>query len=77
MVLGSGIQYRFGCIDDGPDEDELAELKMRDTKVRKVLREAYDLARQAQIIVGKPDTEGQQRARDLLDQCNEAYGQTM
>ena len=77
---GGGIQYGFGCIDDGPDEEELAKvikLDGRAINVRKVLREAYDLARQAQCVVGKPDIKGQRRAYDLLVKYDEAFAQAM
>jgi len=62
---GHGIQGRYGRIEHGPDEDELRNLGMRGNKVRKVLREAYNLAQRAQFSVGTDNIEEQQRAADL------------
>lgn len=45
--------------------------------VRDALTEAYDVARQAQDVVGELDHDQQQRAYDLLAQYDKAYGQAL
>jgi hypothetical protein len=75
--FGASIQWHLGSIDDGPNEEVLRNLGMQSTKVCKVLREAYILARNAQEVVGKPDHELEQRAYDLLDQSGDAYSQAL
>lgn len=76
-AAGHGLQGRFDRIENGPDEDEIESLGIRATKVRKVLREAYNLAQRAQCVVGVDNIEEQQRAADLLSAYSNARNEAM
>jgi hypothetical protein len=70
--VGASFQEIFGPFGDPPREKALAALGVRAVKVRKALREAYSLARQAQEIVGKLDQRLQQQADELMDEIEAA-----
>jgi len=76
-TAGSLIQETYGRIGGAPNEVALNRLGMRGTKVRMALRAAYDLARQAQSVVGALDHEEQQRAHDLLAAFSDALDQAL
>jgi hypothetical protein len=63
--VGRSVQDLFGPIDTGPDQRVLERLGMKATKVRKALLEAYELARRAQLVVGKLDNKLQARSHAL------------
>ena len=70
--IGGSIKDFFGRFGDLPDEKALAGLGVAAGKVRKALREAYSLAREAQCVVGSLDQRLQQRADDLLGKLEDA-----
>jgi hypothetical protein len=71
-ALNSRIGY---ALDDAALQDLCSGSHRR--WVREALTEAYDVARQAQDVVGELDHDQQQRAYDLSAQYGHAYGQAL
>lgn len=80
MIDGVGRQIQDALnrrIGYALDDAALQDFGSYHSWVRDALTEAYDVARQAQDVVGELDHDQQQRAYDLLAQYDKAYGQAL